>query len=320
MRVSKSSFSIVVICFFSFLVSIIPWEIFRSSTYIDRENYYRYITYHTNKIEWFDYSSFVSLISYEWLWHFLLKFFSNTLGVSANSIFFAISIFVTYVFSKTISINKGVFFILLLLTPSFIDFSQSQLRLSLAISLIYLSYILIKNKNNKITPLLLIIFAPFIHTSSIVFISFGLVSYFINSKLKSEISKLVFLSFYGFFIAFVLGPMRSLILGYFDDRRAEYSDMSSPVVNVLFWIVVYFGIIWCVVTNKIKINFELGVSIIVSGLIFSNIFFLGYSSRFISATLPFLLIGLLSLVQPVKNIALLGYFLFVSFLWVFWVY
>lgn len=317
MKVKKENISAVVVFFFSLFISIFPWEIFRAYTYVDRENYYRYITYHINKIEWFDYSSFISLITYEWLWHFLINCSSKVLKLDALTIFFIIGFFVTYVFSRIISINKGLFYILLLLTPSFIDFAQSQLRLSFAISLVCLSYLCFR-KNLKILPCILLLIAPFIHTSTIVFISFGVVSYFFNNKIKSENFKLLILSIYGFLVAFVLGPMRSLILNYFGDRRAEYSDMSSPIIMILFWVVVYFGLIWSIIKNKTKINFELGVGIIVGALVLANILFLGYSSRFISATLPFLLIGLLSLAQPIRNIALVGYFLFASVSWVFW--
>src|SRR5690606_20760185 len=111
----------------------------------------------------------------------------------------------------------------------------------------------------------------FIHTSTIVFISFGVVSYFFNNKIKSENFKLLILSIYGFLVAFVLGPMRSLILNYFGDRRAEYSDMSSPIIMILFWVVVYFGLIWSIIKNKTKINFELGIGIIVGALVLANI-------------------------------------------------
>lgn len=319
MKVNRINLENILVFFYSLFITLFPWEKFRAYTYVDRENNYNYITYHTNKIEWFDYSSFSSLITYEWLWHYLLNLLSNILHLNATTIFFFITFFVVYTFSKTLQLNLGFIYILLIINPSFIDFSQSQLRLAFAMSIICMSYLLFNKNNNKIYFLPILI-TPFIHTSTIIFLSFALVSYLVG-LLKDKIAlKLLLLSVYGFLVAFTLGPLRTLILGYFDDRRAEYGDMSSPLISLLFWILTYFIIVFDVIRKKSRISFELGICIIVLSLVFANILFHGYSSRFIAATFPFILIGMVKLSQPLKQILLLGYLLFTTFLWVFWIY
>lgn len=307
------------ILLFSLFISFFPWEKFRAYEYTDRLNNYNYITYYTNKIEWFEYNSAISYISYEWLWHFLLNFLSNNLGFSAFFIFFIISFLSAISFSKILYKNLGIGAIFLLISPNFIDFNQSQLRLAFASSILGFSYLLFL-KNKKILAFILLLFTPFIHTSSLIFLLFAFLSFLVNNYFSNNNMKFLILSIIGFFSGFVMGPLRTIILGFFEDRRAEFSDMSSPFISISFWIITYLTLGILILLNKIKLNFEICFSLIILSLIFSNIFFPIYSSRFISATFPFLLISLFSLPKEFRLIGLVGYSLYSLFLWVFWIY
>lgn len=307
------------ILLFSLFISFFPWEKFRAYEYTDRLNNYNYITYYTNKIEWFEYNSAISYISYEWLWHFLLNFLSNNLGFSAFFIFFIISFLNAISFSKILYKNLGIGAIFLLINPNFIDFNQSQLRLAFASSILGFSYLLFL-KNKKILAFILLLFTPFIHTSSLIFLLFAFLSFLVNNYFSNNNMKFLILSIIGFFSGFVMGPLRTIILGFFEDRRAEFSDMSSPFITISFWVITYLTLGILILLNKIKLNFEICFSLIILSLIFSNIFFPIYSSRFISATFPFLLISLFSLPKEFRLIGLVGYSLYSLFLWVFWIY
>lgn len=307
------------ILLFSLFISFFPWEKFRAYEYTDRLNNYNYITYNTNKIEWFEYNSAISYISYEWLWHFLLNFLSNNLGFSAFFIFFIISFLNAISFSKILYKNLGIGAIFLLINPSFIDFNQSQLRLAFASSILGFSYLLFL-KNKKILAFILLLFTPFIHTSSLIFLIFAFLSFLVNNYFSNNNMKFLILSIIGFFSGFVMGPLRTIILGFVEDRRAEFRDMSSPFIAISFWVVAYLTLGILILLKKIKLNFEICFSLIILSLIFSNIFFPIYSSRFISATFPFLLISLFSLPKEFRLIGLVGYSLYSLFLWVFWIY
>lgn len=307
------------ILLFSLFISFFPWEKFRAYEYTDRLNNYNYITYYTNKIEWFEYNSAISYISYEWLWHFLLNFLSNNLGFSAFFIFFIISFLNAISFSKILYKNLGIGAIFLLINPNFIDFNQSQLRLAFASSVLGFSYLLFL-KNKKILAFILLLFTPFIHTSSLIFLLFAFLAFLVNNYFSNNNMKFLILSIIGFFSGFVMGPLRTIILGFFEDRRAEFSDMSSPFITISFWVITYLTLGILILLNKIKLNFEICFSLIILSLIFSNIFFPIYSSRFISATFPFLLISLFSLPKEFRLIGLVGYSLYSLFLWVFWIY
>lgn len=305
------------IIFFALIVSFIPWDKIRSAPYYDRTNYINYIDFYQNKIYWFDFSGILSKISNEWLWHYILNFFNNTLGFSSKEILWLISlIFIIISFLILFSKTKNIGFILVL-NPIFIDFFYSQVRLCFAISFLYISIIIFHK--NKFLGILFLIPAFFIHTSTILF-SFIFYSAYIlsNTEIINNKFKIFISIFVGIIISLLTGPYMSVILSSIEDRRAEYNDMSSPVSYMSFWILFYLYLIFKMFKGGYNYYYNY-ISLSILTMIFLNIFISGYPSRFLAATIPFIIISLLNIKGRDSLICWSGYIMYFLMLWFFWV-
>lgn len=312
----KSIYAFLIALFSTYLIVLIPWEALRSSNYVDRANYVSYIDYTLNKTLWFDYDTLLSKISFEWGWHKLI-FIATENGLSSDHIFYIISSFILFISILLVTLKHNYYSFLFLINPVFIDFCFSQMRLAFTMALIYLAYLLHQRKNLLYIPIL--ICTPFIHTSAVIFVSLFLVAtkleswQKLNLKLRITVAILI-----GLILAIITGPLMSQILGQLGDRRAEYEDMSSPVLYMSFWVIYFTYLVIKAYTEKIERNTYFYVSLIILGMVFFNTFFAGYSSRFLAACFPFIILAMLQLKSKESNLIILGYIAYTAILWFFW--
>lgn len=318
--VSKTkSYNLIFSLTLAVFLSIIPWEGLRSTEYYDRANNSSYIDLYLNKIHWFDYSSWLSKITYEWGWHYFLNFMTTTFGFNSTIILFLIAVFhLTVAIYLIVSIKK-YHTALLLINPVYIDFFMSQNRLCFAITFIYLSLMLFNKK--KILSLLLAAIALTIHTSTALFILIfysGL--YLSKSRFISSNYKIVITILIGLISAIVTGPYMSVILSAIDDRRADYSDMSPSLLFSLYWVLLFFYLIFKFLMNKIpyRNTFYFYISLSIVTLVFVNIFTSGYSSRFIAASFPLLALLISDYINRKEFLVVYAYIIATILHWFLW--
>lgn len=313
------SYNLIFSLTLAFFLSIIPWESLRSIEYYDRANNSRYIDLYLNKIHWFDYSSWLSKITYEWGWHYFLNFMITTFSFNSTIILFLIALFHLTVAIYLIISIKNYYTVLLLINPVYIDFFMSQSRLCFAITFLYLSLMLFNKK--KILSILLVSIALMIHTSTALFtLIFYSSIYLSKSRLINLNYKIIIAILIGLVSAIVTGPYMSVILSAIDDRRAEYSDMSPSILFSLYWVLLFVYLIFKFLVNKISYRntFYFYISLSILTLIFVNIFTSGYSSRFIAASFPLLVLLISDYINRKEFLIVYAYIIATMLHWFLW--
>lgn len=313
----KTLFSIVISSIFALILAFIPWEEWRGVEYYDRTNYINTIDNSLNKIYWFDYNSILSAFSNEWLWHKFLDFSIENLHLTSTEILFFISLFLLFTSCLFLTKRYSYLSVIFLLNPLFINFMYSQLRLAFAMAILFVSYYLYK-KNNKLY-LALILIAPFIHTSAVTFVAMFMVALTLEKTFKIQpIFKTIISLLIGFGIGIATGPLMSTILSAIGDRRSEYTDMSSSIVYMSFWLILlaYFSLKGLLESKDRTFSFY--ISLMVLTLVATQTFLGGYPSRFLVALFPFLIAAMLETKAKEQSIVIISYLTYSFILWFYW--
>ncbi|MBO1532080.1 EpsG family protein [Psychrobacter sp. F1192] len=319
-RIEKDVLGRIFLSFFLALaVSLVPWEVLREGVFLDRIIYSRYIDFYPNRVYWFDFSTLISKISNEWGWHYFLDFLQSRFGFDSSAIFFTVTLFFLTITFVLVSATKRFYYCLFLISPIFIDFFYSQLRQTFAMAFIYFSMLLLNR--SKVLSVLLLIPPLFIHTSSVLFVFIFYSAIFLekNETLK-EGSKFVISIAIGAFLAFITGPYMSVILASFDDRRADYDDMSSPFIYMIYWILlfIFFMIKFLIKDIKNLNHYYFYITMVILTMIVLSYITGGYPSRFLSSALPFLVLTVGSLKGRLDSFAIVGYIFYTVAVWFFW--
>ncbi len=300
-------------------MSFIPWEVFRDAVFIDRINYTRYIDLYPNRVHWFDFSTLTSKISYEWGWHYFLDFLKTNFGFDSSAIFFVVALFFLTITFTLVSTTKRFYLCFFLISPIIVDFFYSQIRQTFAMTFIYFSILLFSR--SKALSFLLLIPPLFIHTSSILFVFIFYSAIFLakNKSLKESYKFIAAISI-GAVLAFITGPYMSVILASFDDRRADYEDMSSPALYMIYWILLFlFFIVKFLIKDLKNLNhYYFYITMVILTMIVLSYFTGGYPSRFLSAAFPFLILTIGNLKGRLDSFAVVGYVFYTFALWFFW--
>ncbi|PCI88902.1 MAG: hypothetical protein COB24_00045 [Hyphomicrobiales bacterium] len=318
MNLIKNHHSIYAILLGILIVST-PWpQIYFDIYHIEMNDRYIYIIQaeaFALITDYFDYFEWTSYITHEFLWGSTLGFVTRDLGVDIETLFFIFSVSIVFLFIYIVFRQVGWVATLFILNPLIIDFAFSQLRLAVAIFFLSLAY-LVKPKSLKISILLLVL-TPFIHTASILFVFIYFAAYFTDEKyFKVMIWRLLALVFIGLIIGLAIGPFREIILSSVNDRRSEYQDISSSNLYLMYWMML-FGTLLFQYQNSMK-TFELRYSICILSIIFVNVIFSGYSSRFLAASFPFLIIAIWKVDQRKFSSIQILFAVYVVFQWAYW--
>lgn len=314
----KSFYTLCLSLLVAFIVASLPWEVWRGIEYYDRSNYINTIDFSVNNIYIFDFDTLLSKFSNEWLWHKLLAISTETFNLNSSQILFFISFLILFTSCLFLSSKYRFLSILFLMNPLFINFMYSQLRLAFAMSLLFIAFYLFK-KNNRLY-LIFLVATPFIHTSAVIFISVFILAFFLESSKKiSPIFKTLLSIGFGAFLGVITGPLMSKILSAMDDRRAEYSDMSSSIVYMSFWLILCLYLILKGLFEKTHKSFSFYLSLMILTLVALQTVVGGYPTRYLVACFPFLIAAMLENKAKEKYIVLLSYCAYTFILWVYWV-
>lgn len=317
----------LILCYaflYSFCFILIPWEsMFPLGYFIDKSVYLKRMLAFSEGRELyvFDNITLTSWVTNELGWAYLLLFFSN-LNFNHEWFLKSISFFIVFVnlFFVVTRINKFNVFILfiislLFINPIFVDFSMSQIRSAFCLS-IFLVFLMLYESNKKTISLFFLSVVPIIHTIGIVLISF----YFLYLLLKRFSLNML----QGQYFPVVLGLLFSLfmfvgwhyVLSYLGDRRAEYSDMSSSLKYMIFWVFLLFAFVLLKI-KCVESYIFLGM-LLLSIAVFNTIFSL-YSSRFIALGFVFIIPIFFMIRKPMYFYTIvLAYMSFTLVQWFFW--
>lgn len=311
-----------VICamLFAAVVGNIPWENVRDFQFIDRENYYYYFTYGQNILEYTKLTEWYHYLTNEVLWHLTIPYILSKYNVSITLVFDCITQFTLFTFALFLSRNKGLAGVLLLFNPLLMTLAFDQLRSALSFSLLLWAYMLPK----KMLPiaLMLVLAAPLIHTSSILFVLiYACLTALSYVQSKFSLNKLIVVSmlvFAGLIMSLAFGELFHYVLSLVGDRRAErvLADSSSGIKYTSFWFLFLVLILFQRPDffNKITRNY----SVIILSFVSFNTLFGGYSLRFLAVSLPFLVITMLELNRISRFIAITLFAVYASIQWYYW--
>lgn len=302
---------------FSLVMILIPWEEIWGSSFVDRTVYTNHFLYGVSVLEYASFDTWLSYITNEYLWHVLIGELINS-GVNIEVIFNVIAFILLFFMSLFVVQKAGYSYTLFLVNPLIIDLAHSQLRLALAMSLLMLSYALLKYKKWPIAVVISVV-ASMVHTASILVLLFWVIAYIIgrySSYVNTRKNNFILLLFFSFFCSFLLGPAREAVLLFIGDRRINYHDMSSTLAYMSYWIGLlgaYF------VSQKTLIrSTENRFSFIVLAVACGNYLFGFYSQRFLALGLPFIIATISEFPPRIKLMCIGAYILYAALQWIYW--
>lgn len=312
----KAYSSITISAIFAILIVLIPWEELRGAAFVDKAVYLDYAYYQTNVLDYRVFDSFLSYISFEWLWHYLLLNINDF--IAYETFFNTISFFTLALMSYFLVRRHGALSILLLLNPLVIDLAMSQYRISLALILIMLASVLIQRY--KKLSILLVLIATLIHSSVAIFIVIYIAIKIISKlKFKQQYIEVLLLSLLGLTLSFLMSDFVGVILTAIGDRRAGYAvdNISSSLSYLSFWIlntaIVIFN--YCMLGVK---NTKDKLTIVILSLVSGHAVFGGYSTRIIAVFLAVIMSTNLDISRQLRLTLIPVYVLYTLLQWSYW--
>lgn len=296
---------------FSIALCVIDWPGIFYSIYgypmVDRAVYSAKILYYSLTTDYiFDYT-IVGYFTAEWVWNSSLAMLNRELGLSPDQIFAVISLFVVWRFSFEIAHRIGWGYMFLLINPLVVTFAFSQLRLAVAIGMVSLVW---TGRRSRLVTIATYIVCASIHTGIILFAIMHLAAHLFSTASRAHFASLCAT---GLLMATAIGPLREVILGAIGDRRAEMHDMSSTPLYLSFWIVM-----WMYLANRwreVMYSLDGRYSVIVLSVVVMNLFTGGYSTRFIAAAFPSIVIAMGSVSSVRPGILVLAFIPYALFQW-----
>ncbi len=136
-----------------------------------------------------------------------------------------------------------------------------------------------------------------------------------SQRAKFSISLLV-----GLIASLAAGPYMSILLGSVGDRRAEYNDMSSPALYMVYWLglFLFFMIKYFYKKTETLNYYYIYIAMSILTMVFLNVFLIGYASRFLAASFPFLILAMSEIKGKNGTIIRTIYVLYTIILSFFW--
>ena len=295
------------ILLFLFILFFTWYEYFGYERFIDIENY-NYSFY--NSLFEYTQPTFIKIIFGEYLFYFILLFFSFV--TDFNTFHYFISLFISLVilifnFHQV----RNVLVLILLINPLFFEICYGQLRTGLALAF-FLLYIMLKDKN--IIFRLFFLIPPLIHSSFFLFsfmYLFGV--FFFQSKRFSFNNRLLYLTLL-LLCAILFCFTKTYVLYFIGDVRYNAASTSQSLSFTLPWIIIYI-ILFLGIKRLSSVSFFYFSCIT---LFVVSFFFNHYNLRFLSVSYCAFLPVLKFVNFDFRNMVYLIFIFFNSYHWVLW--
>lgn len=277
---------------------------------IDRAVYENALIQHNLPVDYILDFEGLRYFTFEWLWNASLAYLNRDLGLRPDQIFFFITTLVLWRFSFEVSMRVGLIYVPLLLNPLIVDFAFSQLRLAAAIGIISFFW---RNQRGLALTIFAYVSCISIHTSVLLFAVMHLSA---NIFAKPRILNLAILILVGLSISAAIGPLRGALLGAVGDRRSGYYDMSSSIAYLSFWLLLWILLLarWRDSMRSIDSRY----AIVILSILALNTVTGGYSTRFIAAAFPALLVSMVEWKSKPVSLALIIFIPYSFLQWLYW--
>jgi len=292
----------------------IPWpEIFEAVQGIplnDRTNYINKTINYSININQRDFQYWYEFVSGEYLWGFILSYFSQDLNIDVEILLWVISLFTIYSFINETRKYAGWAYVPLLICPLIVMLAFDQSRIALAMSVVLPFW-----RQEKGTMSLMAIYAisSMIHTAMIAVAIMHLSAHFFRDEKRSNLLALVLV---GGVISVVTGPAKHIFLSFINDRRAETENLTASLSYMSFWIVAFLLTIWK--WRSICRSVDGRLSVIVLSLCFVNVFTDGYSTRWLAIFLPSIIVAFKTFPSTPVSLPVILFIPYNFMLWLYW--
>lgn len=304
-----------VIVFLIFIVFLTPWESLKGVSFEDLQNYIDRMVqldvYGESYI--IDSGSYLANFAKEIGWGYLLLLLTFAFDDYRLALFcvslFCCCVIASYVLRKTNHFVASI----LLINPIFVDLLLSQQRSALAFSifLISLAY------RNTLIIFLLFLLALSVHLASLILFAFLVIVNLLNNVpfQRREVLKRNVLSFVAVLVlSLSMYILKDIFLGYIGDRRVGDGADSVSIAYSLFW----YASLVCLVFFSSRTDRDSMLAIFFLG-VFTVASLLGeYSARYLSFSLPFVIVALPKLTQGVREFWLVVFLLYAFIQWIYW--
>lgn len=166
----------------------------------------------------------------------------------------------------------------------------------------------------------MVLITPFIHTSAVTFVAMFAAALMFEKTVKIKpIFKTTLSILIGLGIGIATGPLMSTILTAIDDRRSEYTDMSSSIVYMSFWLILFAYFSLKGLFESKHRTFSFYISLMVLALVAVQAVMGGYASRFLVALFPFVIAAMLETKAKEQPIVIISYLAYSFMLWFYWI-
>jgi hypothetical protein len=318
----KETLRIVLAPLFAGVMVCLPWRVIfyevNGYDFVDRLIYQDYFLFQQSVLEYRSFDSYLSYVSNEFFWHYLIGWIVHNVNIPIEYIFGAISFLTFFVFGRIVLIHAGPKAILLLVNPLVVDLAFSQLRLALAVSFLGIAYLLKDRKHGIL--IFFVAVAPFVHAASVILIAIYVVPLFVRLVVekygRGQLFEFFLLVLLGAFTSVLLGPLREVVLSYIGDRRAVYVDVSSSIMYLLFWVSLLIPLGFCY--RQILQYSYVRYTVVILSIIIVNLWLGGYSTRFLATAFPFIVSSIFLLSKQVRTSVLFAFVGYAMFQWLYW--
>lgn len=279
---------------FGIVYVLIPWDTILPGHFPDRLNYIgivnniRFGETELYSIQQFNYLEGFKFLFHEPVWYETIKalsliFDDDNLVLQLIS-YFSIVVYALFIFQR-VNIFLGSLF---LLNPLILDLVISQIRNAFALALILLACLI----RRRSIAIIFQIVSMFVHSASIPIIFVFWIAKRVTVKSWNRRVMGFTAFFIGLFVAFILAVPRQYILGWADDSRAIYDAGSSSLLYMMYWILMVVYLIFTPSRSpkQMEDSEYVGISLVATAFFLSV--FSVYGVRFISLSIPFLLVGI----------------------------
>lgn len=286
------------------------FEATHGSPMTDRAVYERQIIFYDLLVDYTDHFSIIEYFTSEWLWGAGLDYIARDLGIGHEITFTIITTFVLWRFGSEIIRYAGIQYLPLLLNPLVVDYAFSQFRIAFAIAVLSFFW---RGQHSRIATITAYVACTSIHTSVIIFAVMHFAANHFHSKDRRALTMLILV---GATIAAMIGPLRDMILSSIGDRRSDYEDMSSSAIYLIFWALM-LGFMMYDWRNTLS-TLDGRYSLVILSIVTVNILTGGYSTRFIAAAFPSLLISMANFKSKPFSVLFIIFVPYSIMQWLFW--
>jgi len=323
LRIRNENFKIVAAAIIGILASFIPWpdiiQEVSGSPMWDRSVYISKIVSGNTLLSYFHYDNIISFFTFEFLWAWLMDVTSRSPYLNYEVVFQIISSLTLSGFAAALARRKNLIYIIFLINPLVIDLVYSQLRLSLALSI--LAWLVILRVRAWYIFLPMAAIATMIHTAAIIFIAAHILASWTGpdgrKKSWSANKTMSILVLFGFSVGVLVGPLREQILSAVGDRRVEYQDASSSILYLSYWIVLFISLV--ADHRRTLKHYESRYAVAILGIVFINVFTGFYSLRFLAAIFPFLIFSSFTVFGKYNFLISIPFVYYVAFQWYYYI-